>query len=579
MGIKIPHEVALFLNFLGVPYPDVDEDQVRELGRQVQDFATNVATTYESATGAIRDMSSVYSGDSYEELVASWARMSATHMRDLDQACRFVGKALEYAAEVIAVVKVAVLGELAALAASYASLMAATAATLGGSAALTMAYRAAASRLLTAMEQMLMGYVASEVIGRAIEPFEATVERMINHVVYGTAASILKVPPSGSSPRPLYIEPDEVLRYADLLDKYADEIVEHSAKFADNVAALDFVTAGPLGEPSVTNLRRPTVPHTASLQPPIGENVRVMRPSQELIEPRSLNAMPAATAVGKDGAVTRVPAAASEEAAVGTKLHESSGNRLATPEPKRSVASGIGDRAAPLNPRAVPTGAEPAPTAEAAVPPTGRDGTALPLAETTSEPVVTSRLAAAPADSTIRSADVAPHIDSVQNPQVTDKPGSFETRGAAPISTTLPASVTGGTEARGRTSPNNATSPWGRLKDTGNSAGLPAKASLRRAARRSANRPNTESEFVTMRTPWSKTAETGPAKPSRPTVSAPDKAVPGRSAVFAPDDATSGRPTSTPHDDRVELRSVTADPLPRRREMQPPEALPEERSS
>ena len=32
MAIEIPHDVALFLNYIGVPYPDINEDQVRALG-------------------------------------------------------------------------------------------------------------------------------------------------------------------------------------------------------------------------------------------------------------------------------------------------------------------------------------------------------------------------------------------------------------------------------------------------------------------------------------------------------------------------------------------------------------------
>ncbi|WP_280274552.1 hypothetical protein [Nocardia wallacei] len=238
MSIEIPHEVATFLNLLGVPYPDIDEDQVRELARQVRSFAANVAQTHEAATGAVHDMGAVYSGYSYEQLAASWARMSADHMAGLDRACEVVARALEVAAEAIAVVKAAVLAELAALAAGYLSLLAASAATMGVSAALTTAVRAAASRLLTAMEQMLIAYVAAEVIGKAIEPLEDLVGRMVNGVIYEAAEKALGVPPSSSAP--LHIEPDEVMRYADLMDEYADDILRHAVRFADNVAALDF---------------------------------------------------------------------------------------------------------------------------------------------------------------------------------------------------------------------------------------------------------------------------------------------------------------------------------------------------
>lgn len=243
MSIELPHEVALFLNVMGVPYPDIDEDQVRELATQVRNFATNVRDTHESATDTIQDMGSVYSGYSYEQLVATWARMSASHMADLDRACHVVAKVLDVTAEVITAVKVAVLAGLAGLAASYMALMAATVPTMGLSAALTAAIRAAATKLVTAMEQMLIGYIATEVIGKAIEPLEHTIERMINGVVYDAASQLLDVPPGGSSTLPLHIEPDEVLAYAKVLDDRADDLLRHAVTFADNVAALDFSTS------------------------------------------------------------------------------------------------------------------------------------------------------------------------------------------------------------------------------------------------------------------------------------------------------------------------------------------------
>jgi hypothetical protein len=67
MPIEMPHEVALFLNFCGVPYPDINEDDVRRLGEHVREFAGNVQQTHQSATRAVKDMGSVYSGYSYEQ--------------------------------------------------------------------------------------------------------------------------------------------------------------------------------------------------------------------------------------------------------------------------------------------------------------------------------------------------------------------------------------------------------------------------------------------------------------------------------------------------------------------------------
>ncbi|MFQ6226329.1 hypothetical protein [Nocardia sp. NPDC002869] len=240
--------MATFLNFIGVPYPDINEDQVRELAGHVRTFADEVAGTHGAATGAITDMGSVYQGQSYRALVASWANMSSSHMERLDELCRAVATALEIAAEVITVVKVAVLTELVVLAAAYAGSMAATVVTSGASMALSQSISLAARRLVKAMEEMLIGYIMAEVLGKAIEPLEDAVADMINGVVYNATADLLGVDTGGNDV--VYIDPDEVRRYAQVLDDHADDIMKHAEKFANGVAALDFTT--PVGLPAVS---------------------------------------------------------------------------------------------------------------------------------------------------------------------------------------------------------------------------------------------------------------------------------------------------------------------------------------
>lgn len=242
MAIEIPSEVALFLNFLGFPYPDVNEDHVRELADQVRAFAEQVQTTHAAATGVINDMGSVYSGYSYEQLVAAWARMSATNMADLDQACQVVATALDAAAVVIVTVKIAVLTELAALAIAYATVMAASVATSGLSATMGPAITAAARRLLVAMEQTLLSYILAEVIGRAIEPLEETVARVVNGFAYEATRRALGVPAATEHAPTLYIDPEEVLNYARILEKHAADIIGHAEEFAERTAELDFTT-------------------------------------------------------------------------------------------------------------------------------------------------------------------------------------------------------------------------------------------------------------------------------------------------------------------------------------------------
>ncbi|WP_280296272.1 WXG100 family type VII secretion target [Nocardia abscessus] len=264
MAIDIPSEVALFLDICGIPYPDINEDDVRALAGHVRTFAAQVQDTHDSATGVIDQMGAFYSGESYQQLVATWAKMSSTHIRQLESASEIVGRALAAAATVITAVKVAVLAELAALAASYTAIMLTP--PLAPSAPLV---SAAARRLCEQMLHYLVGYIVAEVIGKAIEPLEQAIDDMVDGIVYDAARDALDVSPS-SGTRALHIDSNEMQRFAKVLDDHADDIMQHAANFAENVAKLDFMTA-----PRLDDAANPTAADTTAtdVRPSVGPAV------------------------------------------------------------------------------------------------------------------------------------------------------------------------------------------------------------------------------------------------------------------------------------------------------------------
>ncbi|MEV6280170.1 hypothetical protein [Nocardia sp. NPDC051832] len=236
MAIQLPHEVAMFLNFCGVPYPDINEDHVRELAGYVRTFAGDVRDAHSSATDAVKDMAAVYAGSSYQQLLSTWGGMSRDNMEILDNACGVVAAALEVAAEVITAVKTAVLAGLAALATSYATAMAASVATAGFSAALGEAFRTAARRLCKAMLETLVVYIGAEVVSKAVEPLEDVVAGMLNRFAH----AVLGVP-APATPE-LRVEPEEVQHYAGAIEKFGDRMIGHVTDLADKLATLDFST-------------------------------------------------------------------------------------------------------------------------------------------------------------------------------------------------------------------------------------------------------------------------------------------------------------------------------------------------
>lgn len=562
MAIEIPHEVALFLNFIGVPYPDINEDQVRELASQVRTFAEDISGTHESATGAITEMGSVYQGESYRALVASWARLSSSHMERLDELCRGVATALDIAAEVITVVKAAVLTELALLASAYAAAMAATVATSGASAAVGQSIAIAAKRLVKAMEEMLVAYILAEVLGKAIEPLEQAVSDMISGVVYDVAADLLEVDDGGGNA--LLIDPDEVRRYAQVLDDHADDIMKHAEKFADKVSALDFTTPVAPAPATVPESRPGSAPREGNEPNAARRGPADTERTEPPVAPR--NWLPGA---GHDTGSrdTDTPRGASRVAADGADPGGSGIQMPAATSAPHGAATSAPHGAAASAPHGAATPALDGATAPAeglSAPDNRASGVAPPAAEV-GPPMATERAPSAP-ESAIRSSDqvaVGPHhagtgtgnepaekavsrpvsgpVDSQGQPATVTTAGN--TSGDPRSPTAAAAAVADGTQS----------SPWNRSSPQGAPAGgrTPADAVPARGVtgrRGGSGRPHPwaadpATAPVPARTPWARPGRSAPvATPAVPAVAAagdtapPVPAAPDKKPVLSPEE-------------------------------------------
>jgi uncharacterized protein YukE len=131
MALDPPSEVVQFLQFIGVSWPSVNEDTVRDVAGYIQEFADNLKGTHQDATNTIQQMGEAYQAASYDTLVQRWAEMSSTHMTELLTACQDVVTALHAAADYIVAMKVSAIAELVGLAAAFVADQAAAVATFG----------------------------------------------------------------------------------------------------------------------------------------------------------------------------------------------------------------------------------------------------------------------------------------------------------------------------------------------------------------------------------------------------------------------------------------------------------------
>jgi uncharacterized protein YukE len=239
VSIELPGEAAWFLGAIGIAWPAIDEDQVRLFAQHVRTFAESIDATHQAASSTIRQMSAAYQGSSYEQLVATWARMSSDHMRTLVDACHTVATALDVAADAIVAAKMAAIGELATLAASFIADQAAAVATFGLAEAGEALIIEGAKKLVGGLVNQLEQHILGDVIGRAVEPLEQVVERALGGLVFEGLRSTLGAP-AGAVGASFRVVPDELMGHAQRLHGHAEEIAGHAQVFGAAVAGVSF---------------------------------------------------------------------------------------------------------------------------------------------------------------------------------------------------------------------------------------------------------------------------------------------------------------------------------------------------
>jgi uncharacterized protein YukE len=242
MALDPPSEVVQFLQFIGVNWPSVNEDTVREVAGMIQEFADNLKNTHQDATSTIQNMGDAYQADSYDQLVQRWADMSSTHMTDLLNACHDVVAALHAAADYIVAMKISAIAELVGLAAAFVADQAAAVATFGLAEAAVVALDELASEAVDFLEQQLVQYIISEVIEAGFKALGPVIERAMDGFVFKAAASILDVPaaPSGASGSGYRIHPEMLRVHAATMRAHGETAAGHAQDLKARLATVSF---------------------------------------------------------------------------------------------------------------------------------------------------------------------------------------------------------------------------------------------------------------------------------------------------------------------------------------------------
>jgi hypothetical protein len=239
VAIELPQPVVDFLQLIGVNWPNVNEDSVREFAAHTRDFAANIGSAHDAASATVQQMGEAYSGASYQQLVSTWARMSSDHMTELVDVCNVLAVALDVAADAIVAAKGVAIAELVGLAASFVADQAAAVVTLGLAEAAEAALVEAAKLCVNYLEQEILQHIESEVLGKALEPLEAAVSRALQGLVYGGVAAAVGA--GGADVGAQFgIQPDMLASHAETMRTHADTVAGHAADYSAKVGAVSF---------------------------------------------------------------------------------------------------------------------------------------------------------------------------------------------------------------------------------------------------------------------------------------------------------------------------------------------------
>ncbi|UQA92762.1 RHS repeat-associated core domain-containing protein [Streptomyces halobius] len=194
MGVVLPGWADELLDLIGVSWPNVDEDDYREMANAMREFADDIDEGANEAHTAIQSLVGSAGGSlAVEAMNAHWGKINGTHLKGLADCGRMAATAMDGVAVLIEGAKIGALVQLGILAAEVIAAQAAAPFTLGlselGALGATQATRMILKRLFKEVCQQ----VAEQVISIALTPVEEALGAMVGDLVVQLGANALGV--------------------------------------------------------------------------------------------------------------------------------------------------------------------------------------------------------------------------------------------------------------------------------------------------------------------------------------------------------------------------------------------------
>ena len=232
----LPGPVVTFLNVIGVPWPYLNEDEVRRFAGMVREFGQAVERTHQDATTAMANFAQAYQGAATRRMQSGWSQLSERHTQELLEGCRVLAEALDLAADYIVAQKVEALAELIVMATTFVADQAASVATLGLAEAAVPVIIATGKELLETLKQQIIQYIMGRVIEAAAKPLFARIEKAMSGLDWSQTSTA-----DGSDLGDgFFIDHGTAGAHLQVLSGHAEAFRGHAAVLSSGMAGLAF---------------------------------------------------------------------------------------------------------------------------------------------------------------------------------------------------------------------------------------------------------------------------------------------------------------------------------------------------
>jgi RHS repeat-associated protein len=196
MGYTIPGWLDEVLDFIGINFPNVDEDDYREMADAMREFAETCEGHGGKAHLAVSRILSSSEGWAVDAFEKHWNHVQASHLEKLPELARLFADACDALAEIIFWMKTKAEAELAVMAGSVGLSIGLAWVTGGLSAVLGAAEIQAMRQVVKRIIDEAVERIVDEVIAKLTEPVNAKLESMAEDMVLDLADGAFHMPPA-----------------------------------------------------------------------------------------------------------------------------------------------------------------------------------------------------------------------------------------------------------------------------------------------------------------------------------------------------------------------------------------------